>query len=873
MNRIFGTLLRIFSVLVASRLCGADELKEAPKARMEERHRAFFKDYCIECHGPQKQKGKLRLDDVSFLLDSVENADRWQKILNQVNSGEMPPDEVPQPGREAKTRFLEALSETLVMARKSIGDAGRSTVLRRMNRRELSNTLRDLLGVEADVRTLPDDSLAIGNAEGEFDTFGSALFLSSDQWEQYHAIGLQAASRALAVWDRSLRPGQEKKTVRTEVEIAARRKIAALLNGYFLVGYRKAKEWEAAGSKPERAKEFGFPDEHEAKFRIRQYLELGPYLGQYLALPKGDEGAWLMYAGGNLHDTEKVVIPPEAPPGRYALRLLVGASDKVPFSRRFMEMGIAPDQDNFEVLRLFEITGTIQRPQRIEVAVELAPGDNRAFTFREKRHGDRAADSFRQALAKATNGVGLDPALWVDWVEWEGPLPEPLQAARWKRLFGVDTPPVEKKPEALRDLLHHFTVLAFRGVEPEPAFVDRLTALHKSAMRAGKSFVEALAEPMAAVLASPGFLYLNEPPKIEEKQRLLSQFELASRLSYFLWSSGPDDALLEIAKSGRLHESTVLSEQLKRMLADSRAFALASGFTHQWLDLERLDFFRFNSQLYPTFDESTRAAARGEVHHTFLHLLRENLDARLLLKSGFVVVNSLLADHYGLPGVKGEGFQKVDLPEGSPRGGLPGMAAILAMGSNGERTSPVERGAWVLRKLLHAPPPPAPPNVPQLSRLETKTMPIRERMKAHQEEPQCAQCHRKIDPIGFGFENFDAAGRWRSEEVQYKLGWVVNNGPPHGKVVEKTFPVDASGAIHEGPRVENFLQLRDLLAGRGDDFLRGLIENLYAYALGRRVSFVDADTLGNLLQETKKANGALAELVKQIVLSEEFRTR
>ena len=853
-------------------LHGAEALNEALKARLDEGHREFFQSYCVECHGAEKQKGKLRLDDVSFLLDSVENADRWQKILNQINSGEMPPDDAKQPERQAKTHFLEALSETLVAARKSIGDAGRVAVLRRINRRELGHTLRDLLGVEAEVRALPDDSLAIGNAEGEFDTFGAALFVSSDQFEQYHAIGRQASERALAAWDRTVRPGPQKKTVRTEPEIAARRQIAGLLNGYFLGGYRKAKEWEAAGAKPERAKEFGFPDEHEAKFRLRTYAEMGPYLGQYLALPKGDEGAWLMFSSANLHDTEKVVVPAEAPPGRYMLRLMVGAAEKVPFARRFLEMGIAPDADNFEALRLFQITGSIQRPQLIEIPVEIAPDGNRTFTFREKRHGDRAADSFRQSLAKATNGVGLDPALWVDWVEWEGPLPEPADPERWRRLFGLEKPPEETQPEVLRNVLRHFTARAFRGVEPEPAFVDRLTELHALEVRAGKSWVQALAEPMAVVLASPGFLYLNEPMQQEEARRTLSELELASRLSYFIWSSAPDEALLEAAKAGRLKDPAVLAGQLKRMLADSRAFAFASGFTHQWLDLERLDFFRFSHQLFPEFDESTRAAARGEVYHTFLHLLRENLDARLLLKSDFVVVNSLLADYYGLPLVKGEHFQKVILPEGSPRGGLPSMAAVLAMGSNGERTSPVERGAWVLRKLLHAPPPPAPPNVPQLSRLEKKAMPIRERIRAHQEEPQCAQCHRKIDPIGFGFENFDAAGRWRTEEPHYKTGWVVKDGP-HGKVVEKTFPVDASGAFHDGPQFDGFFQLRDLLAGRSDDFLRGLLENLYAYALGRRVSFADAATLERLFSEGKGNGGGMAGLIEQIVLSDEFRSR
>lgn len=846
---------------------------EVPKVLLEEKHRSFLREYCVECHGPEKQKGKLRLDDVSFAIDSVEKADRWQKILNQINSGEMPPEDAKVPERGAKTLFLDVLSETMVRARKTLGDAGRCTVLRRLNRRELRNTLRDLFGTDADVRALPDDGAAVGNGEGEFDTFGSSLFLSSDQFEQYHSIGRRVAEAALARWERSTKPIPAKRTVRTEVEVAARRQIAGLLNGYFLGGYRKAKEWEAAGSKPERAKEFGFPDEHEAKFRINTYMQAGPYLGQYLALPKGDEGAWLMYSGANLHDTEKIVIPADAASGRYVLRLLVGASEKVPFSRRFMEMGIAPDQENFDLLGLFQITGTLQRPQKIEVQVDVTDGGNRTFTFREKRHGDRAADGFRQALAKATNGVGLDPALWVDWVEWEGPVEEAQEPSRWKGLFGLATPPSEERGEEIRGVLRHFVRRAFRGIDPEESFIDRLVAIHVAGVKAGKTTVAALAEPMAVVLASPGFLYLSEPPKGERRTGGLTGLEIASRLSYFLWSSAPDDALLADAKQGKLKEAEVLGAHVRRMIRDPRASGLASGFTHQWLDLERLDFFRFNHQLFPEFDESTRAAARSEVYQTFHYLLKEDADCRQLLKSDFVVVNPLLADYYGLPIPKGEGFQRVKLPKGSPRGGLPGMAAILAMGSNGERTSPVERGAWVLRKLLHSPPPPAPPNVPQLSRLEGKAMSARERLKAHQEESQCAQCHRKIDPIGFAFENFDAAGKWRTEEAHYRMGWVINNGPPHGKVVAKTFPIDPAGSIHEGPSFRDFFEFREVLVSRGDDFLRGLIENLYAYGLGRRVSFADVDTIQRQFEASKSDGGHLAAMVERIVLSDEFRSR
>ena len=237
-------------------------------------------------------------------------------------------------------------------------------------------------------------------------------------------------------------------------------------------------------------------------------------------------------------------------------------------------------------------------------------------------------------------------------------------------------------------------------------------------------------------------------------------------MAYFLWSGPPDAELLQLAEQNKLHLPEVLRQQVDRLIADPRSDEFVSGFVHQWLDMERLDFFQFDVNLYRDFDESTRAATREEVYQSFAHLLRDSKDGRIgkLLKSDYVFVNGLLATYYGIEGVTGDEFRKVKLPADSIRGGLLGMAAIHAMGSDGIDSSPVERGAWVLRHLLNDPPPPAPPNVPQISRLTDQVLTTRERLLVHQEKSQCASCHRKIDPIGFGLENFNAAGKWRTED-------------------------------------------------------------------------------------------------------------
>ena len=333
----------------------------------------------------------------------------------------------------------------------------------------------------------------------------------------------------------------------------------------------------------------------------------------------------------------------------------------------------------------------------------------------------------------------------------------------------------------------------------------------------------------------------------------------------------PDDELLAAASHGKLSDPAALRRQVARMLRDPKSFDFVVGFTSQWLSLERLEFFDFNDVRFPRFDASVKLAARDEVYHTVNTVMRENLGIGQLLKSDFVVVNGLLANYYGLDGVTGDEFRKVKLPPGSQRGGLLGMAAILAMGSDGERTSPVERGAWILRKLLNQPPPPAPANVPQLSRLSGKIYSARDLLAAHQEQPQCAQCHRKIDPLGFGLESFDAAGMWRTEET---IQIVQPKGSALPKVMDsKTFPIDPASQMSDGTPVTGYEGLRDMVASRADSFARGLAEALVVYGLGRPVSFSDEQLLQRLLAETKPNGYRMADLIHGVVQSKKFRMK
>ncbi len=1091
---------------------------DAPQARLDEKHRVFFKDYCVECHNEKKQKGKLRLDDISFALDSVENADRWQKILNQINSGEMPPEDSKQPEKLAKTDFLEALSGTLVTARRSLGDARGKITMRRLNRREYKNTVRDLLGVDINVSELPADGGA-----GTFDTVGSSLFMSSDQFEQYIALGRQALDEHFArfvapdgakprlmhveaeerngrivesltdrtdahdrygrwttavdaaaampgnaviaqqirdekkgdathlyfAWQRLAGapspadfgfvdavnadeqgrrnwvhcvpqqkaylehpatktgtfltiedvfanpyqpfriPGdwpagdyvvrvriaatsntpatrhfvefgsqhdsgvravasshqvtgtmekpqvleipikfspakghgfffQEKGTCESEdvshrlfseglkangigpefalwidwievvsaadaklatrtfkehreVELHANAMVGGTYNGYYKGGYSVAKAYlDSDRSKPLSAFGKGIADEQEAKFRVHAFEQHGPSFERYLNDPLTKTGAYLTIF--NVHTEEAITLPPDQPsgwlktkhevekadPGEYKLRFRIGTVKGTPKERHFVELGTRKDKDDFSLMQTFQISGSTDAPQIIEVPVSIAADGPRTFVLREKR--DVKLDHELYTAAQKATGVGPPSALWIDWVEWEGPL-TPANAK-------TSVPPVLAAGETnARQVLETFARRAFRGKTPSTAFLDKLAALHATRLKAGDSFDKAIREPLSVILASPGFLYLQESglsfssserAEVGLKPKLLSQPELASRLSYFLWSAPPDEPLLK----ADLSKPEAIAREVDRMIASPKADEFVSGFVHQWLGMDRLDFFQFDTKQFRDFDESAKAAARREVYETFAHLLRHNSSLTQLLKSDEIHVNGLLATYYGIEGISGDAFQKVKLPAGSPRGGLLGMAAILAMGSNGERTSPVERGAWVLRKLLHNPPPPAPPNVPQITRLENKLLNTRERLLAHQEEPQCLQCHRKIDFIGFGLENFNAAGKWRTEETFEKRG-----------VGKKTWPIDPSGQFYNGPAFQDYFQLRDLIAAKSEDFARGFTEALIEYALGRPYGFTDAALADDIVKHAKAKDFAMKEFFVALASSKEFRSK
>ncbi len=1076
-------------------------------ASLPETHLPLLREYCFDCHDADTQKGKIDLESQPLKITTLQEAELWQKVLNAMNAGEMPPEKKRQPDNNAKADFLDALAQTMVAARQSLSDSGGKITMRRLNRREYRNTIEQLTGSKIDINTLPADG-----GGGTFDTIGSSQFVSSDQIEQYLKLGRSAvdemferhaaqkrepifiriepektvnpanekevsaledsysrfrpwqegvdkaaatpanqkkieelgkkteqikhpihfykfanqlegapdpkefgfrdvpkAALANPDWDRGqlayhkhyltlphrdrgtylklahgigriditpkkLSPGtyilrikagavegappsrrfieighpqrriprqrgldgapiskhqitgsiedpqiietrlevgadtikefavQERQPTalkalwdahnvfkksngyghppaiwidwiefegpitgsgntslkqRRQVEEHANTKVGGTYNGYFKGGYEKALAFRKTG-KPQK----GIIDEQEAKFRIRRFNEEGPTFRRYLEDPLTQSGSFLTISAVNKE--EFIALPPEhpsgwrktkhivetVPPGNYKLRFRIASLPDTPSHRHFVDLGSVPGDKQFNQIGTFQITGTTENPQVVEVDVSLTADSPRKFALREKR--DPKGDLARYRKARHETGVGPKPALWVDWVEWEGPLGE--SNMDW---WVSDRPNLEEEVRARR-ILENFSIRAMRGSEPGIEFIDRLMGIFANRRALKEPFNMAIRSPLSIILASPGFLYLYEPGA-EDQSRHLSDRELAVRLAYFLWSAPPDQGLLDLAETAQLSTQATLRQQINRMINDPRSDEFVSGFVHQWLDMERLDFFQFDVKRHREFDEGTRAATRQEVYHSFTHLLRGGKNGRLgnFLKSDYVMINGLLATYYGIDGVIGDEFRLVHLPPNSPRGGLLGMAAVHAMGSDGVESSPVERGAWVLRHLLNDPPPPAPPNVPQLSRLAGKPLTTRERLAAHQEEPQCASCHRKIDPIGFGLENFNAAGKWRTTEGIGKRSHTIN----------------PSGSFHNGPEFTDFFKMRDLIAQREADFARGFTEHLIEYALGRPFGFTDEPLLDDIVKKAEAHDYSISSFIQALVLSEPFQVK
>ncbi|MEQ8784817.1 MAG: DUF1592 domain-containing protein [Pirellulaceae bacterium] len=808
----------------------------------------FLHKHCAKCHGPDEQNGSMRFDTTPPTISDDTIALQWQDILDIVNLDRMPPEDAQQPPTEELSNFLESLTHDLSRARQALTDSGGHVVLRRMNRREYQQTIKALFGVPVEVHLLPDD----GKVNG-FDTLGEAQGFSSLQLERYLDLGRKVLDRVI-VTDR--RPGSaELVQSHSEVE-GANRKIEDEIPKL----QRKLESNRLRNANDELRRDI---NQRELEFAR-----------EYLARAETRTGVVIPFHGVN--PSTFVQMGNNTPHGRYRLRVRCGAVSETPVDDLHLRVVRGDFRSEVpDAVDYFQVRGTVAQPQTIEFVVELDDQirSNR-FTF-ERRHKrwekvERLAEARSYFFRFKELAYLLDDAqtnLWIDWIETEGPLPpsSPPPLGR-QALFG-ERDPDEMDDADAREIIERFAYEAFRRQRPEREHIDSLWSIYKASRNHGADFETALKDALVVVLASPRFLFLFEPTGEGAMRRPLTGRELAVRLSYFLWSAPPDEALYRAVEEGALRDRDVLARQVDRMIEDPRAAAFVEAFVSQWLELDRLDLIDpaatssvRHDNAENRYDEAVQQASKREVFAFFRTLLIEDRSVADLADSDFAVVNSLMAQFYGLPGVAGDEFRKVELPPESVRGGLLGQSAILTLTGTGDRTSPVERGAYVLRKLLNRPPPPAPANVPMLNEDEVGSRSIRETLAIHMNTPQCMSCHRRIDPIGFGMENLDPLGRWRDEVPSSDES--------------AAFSIDPRGVMPDGKReFAGFRELKQLVRDDRDALLTAWTEALMTYGLGRTIGFTDREVVDRIAAETTEADYGLRTLVHRIVQSEAFLSK
>ncbi len=792
----------------------------------------FLERYCMDCHGERKQKGQVRFDDISFSITNDDTAQHWQDVLDQLNGGDMPPEDEEQPETQELISVLGQLTDHLQVARKRLTAVGGEAPMRRLNRREYVATIKSLFGFEPDYYAIPED----GESES-FDTVGSDHLFSSQHLDKYLMLGREIAKGALEI---NTRPHREIQVKRTEAEQSLNDKLREKVEA----ADKKKAIKDTGGS----WQEMGFKDEGAMQILFRQWNSRVEKPRRYLQYPMVEEGVYISDVVNKASANLNVDLR-----GEYVIRVRGGAYDPrgdLDDIRRIIKV-----QGREGALGTLKVQGTTTNPQIMEMRKRLPLGQTRLSVSVQENTESRSISK----ISGKTDRTDPRAAVWIDWIELEGPY-YPEKRPLFEDILYPDRETGSGKPictdEAnIREFFRSFAYHAFRRLEPGEPYLDALMAYYEKQNQAGLKQKSAIVEVMAVILSSPRFLYIQK----EKGQDWLSKRELATRLSYFLWSSPPDDELY----AANLYDKTEYERQVNRMLDDERADAFKKGFIEQWTEFDRYDAVSIDMRHHYRFNTGLRYDAKQEVREFFGALIEENLPADNLIDSDFLMINGALATHYDLPYEVPENgetdeFVRVKLPAGSPRGGLLTQTAFLVAGSNGERSSPVIRGSLIMEKILNNTPAPPPPNVPELGTNSDEPLSNRELIMLHQSEPTCASCHQKIDPIGFGLENFDTVGRWRDKEIVSK---------------KKQVEIDPSGHLLDKASFNDIHSFKKALLGSRDTLAEQLVESFFSYGLGRTMEFSDQEAIDAVVAKTKKDNYRMRDLIVEVALSETFRSK
>ena len=786
--------------------------------------RALLDRYCVTCHNQRLRTGDLALD-VADLSRVGEAPGVWEAVVLKLRGGMMPPAGRPRPGGAALDEFRTWLEAELDRAAASTVEPGRVPT-HRLNRAEYANAVRDLLALDVDAAALlPADDTGHG-----FDNLAGTLALSPALMERY----LSAARRIsrLAVGDPTIGPGLTSRSYTVPIAMAQNDRMSEAL---------------PFGSRGGLAVRHRFPLDGEYVLTVR--LKRSVY--EYIV---------------NLDDAHDLDVRID---GRRVARFTVGGEAPgkpapVSFSGTFVAAGASayPTQD-WDDYRTGADAGLVVRiPVRAGARVVGA-----AFADKSWEHEGVLQPELREygaTVTETTDTSSRPEGPGLESVTVDGPYAAtgPGETASRSRIFVCRPDGADAGGErCARTILARLARLAYRRPVGE-GDLEPLLAFYREG-RAAAGFEAGIRNAVERLLIDPEFLF-----RIERDQEgaapgapyLLTDLELASRLSFFLWSSIPDDELLDEAERGRLSDPGVLEGQVRRMLADARASALVDNFAGQWLSLRSVGGIVPDPNLFPGFDENLREAFRHETELFFESQLREDRSVIDLLGADYTFLNERLARHYGIPGVTGSRYRRVTLgrqgPAAARRVGLLGHGSILAVTSYGNRTSPVLRAKWLLENVLGTPPPPPPPDIPPLpaggAAGEPRT--VRERLAQHRRNPACAACHAPMDPLGFALENFDALGQWRERDAG--------------------LPIDASAVLADGlTTFEGPGGLRRVLLERSGQFVETVTEKLLVYALGRGIESYDRPVIRGIVRAAEADDYRWSSLILGIVESTPFRMR
>ena len=814
-------------LLVALGFASARNALAADSEVYEKTIKPVLAKHCFTCHGEGAKAKRLRLDRLTPKF-AGEQGEYWMTVLDKVRSGEMPPEGKPRPTAAEQKKLQEWIQVGLRAAGQAQQKAEGRVPLRRLNRVEYENTVRRLLAIETDLKDLlPED-----NALDGFDNSAEALSVSTVLMQRY----LEAADAAL---DAAILHGPRP---------------ASTKQRYTSFAYDRPPDATANSAAP-----YHLGD--DSVFFLDREIEHG--FGGQDVLPRIPKGFPLaLKVGGRYHFTisgygyqtkEPVTlgvytVNRSIPGGR---PILVGHFDFRPGTPQIVQF-----------------THRLKPNEVICMASEGLGGEIVALWLKNKK--------FPTGAECKTPGVALQ------WVEMEGPIFESWPPESHRRVFGdlpivpvaskeKNKPPTyvveSEKPEADAErLLRQFTAQAYR----RPATEDELRPiieLVRSHIKQGARFQDAVLLGYKAVLCSPQFLFF------EEKPGKLTDYALASRLSYFLWSSMPDQELLDVATKGKLADPAVLRQQTERLLRDPKAQGFTENFVGQWLGLRQLESTLPDDRLYPEFDELLQHAMPKETLLFFDELLKNDLSLLNFVDSDFTMLNGRLAQHYGISGVEGIEFRKVKLPPDSGRGGVLAHASILRLTANGTTTTPVVRGAWVLRNIIGKPPAPPPPDVPAVEPDLKGATTIRQLLDKHRVKG-CAECHAKIDPLGFALESFDVIGGRRDHYRSMGKSETPNVNVRGRRVNYRKGPaVDAAGELANGKKYADFAEYKRLLLEDKDQIARCLAEKLLTYGTGRGVRAADSAGIEAIVTMAREKNYGLRSLVHDIVQSPLFLNR